>query len=76
MKVFVTRSSGFISDGQAREYENLEECVNTLLEKENYGKFEPELVISKPATLTKLGFLPGMEKDCEYVVEIYDTWRE
>lgn len=75
MKVFVTKSSKSLIDGEVREYKNLEECVNTLLEKENYGRFSPELVIGKPETLER--FMCTEEaKDCKYVVEIYDTWRE
>ena len=71
MKVFVTRSSKWISDGEVREYKDLTECIETLLSKEDYGMFSPELVISRPDD-----YLPEKAKSCEYEVEIYDTWRE
>ena len=71
MKVFVTRSSGWSSEGEIREYKDLDECVETLLKTEDFGNFEPGLVISRPDDLR-----PEREKSCDYEVEIYDTWRE
>ena len=71
MKVFVTRSSKWTRDGEVREYENLETCIKTLLETEDYGKWKPQLVIS---TIDQL--IPDFGQDCEYEIEIYDTWRE
>lgn len=71
MTVFVTRSSGWSSEGEIREYKDLDECVETLLKTEDFGKFAPELIISRPDDL-----LPERAKSCDYEVEIYDTWRE
>ena len=71
MKVFVTHSNGWSRDGQVREYENLESCVNTLLETENFNNWEPSVIISKIDDL-----VPDFGKECEYQVEIYDSWRE
>ena len=70
MRFFVTRSSEWRSDGEIREYDNLEECIETILNTENFGMFAPELIISRPDD-----FLKKSEK-CDYEIEIYDTWRE
>ena len=63
MRVAVTKTSdsGF---KKVREYKDLEECVDTLLQ-EDFDGFTPELVVSKENYL-----------DCKYTVEIYDSWRE
>ena len=63
MRVAVTKTSdsGF---KEVREYKDLEECVDTLLQ-EDFDGFTPELVVSKENNL-----------DCKYTVEIYDSWRE
>ena len=64
MRVLVKKTSES-SFKEIREYENLEECVDTLFENECFGSFTPEIVISEADYL-----------DCKYLVEIYDTWRE
>lgn len=71
MKVFVTYSSKWARDGEVREYESLETCVKTLLETEDYRKRKPHIIISMIDQLT-----PDFGQDCEYEIEIYDTWRE
>ena len=71
MKFFVTRSSKWRKDGEVREYDNLDECIETLLNTEDFGSFEPELIISRPDD-----FYPEKSKECDYEIEIYDTWRE
>ena len=68
MKFFVTRSSKWLRDGEVREYDNLEVCLETLFNTEDFGGSEPELIISKPDDLKS--------KECDYEIEIYDTWRE
>ena len=71
MKVFVTKASKWRRDGEVREYESLEECIKTLLKTEDFGKFAPEVIVSEPDD-----FLLDNHKECDYEVEIYDTWRE
>ena len=63
MRVAVTKTSdsGF---KEVREYKDLEECVDTLLQ-EDFDGFTPELVIFKENY-----------RGCKYTVEIYDSWRE
>jgi hypothetical protein len=71
MKVYVHRSSGWTKDGEVREYEDLETCVKTLLETENFHNWSPELIISKIDDL-----VPDFGQNCDYQIEIYDAWRE
>lgn len=71
MKVFVTKSSRWIPEGEVREYIDLDECIETLLSTEDFGKFAPEVIISRPDD-----YLPEKAKSCDYEVEIYDSWRE
>ena len=71
MKVFVTKSSKLQSEGEIREYKDLTECIETLLSKEDFGKFVPEVIISRPDDI-----YPCIWKSCDYIAEIYDTWRE
>ena len=63
MRVAVTKTSdsGF---KEVREYKDLEECVDTLLQ-EDFDGFTPELVIFEENY-----------RGCKYTVEIYDSWRE
>lgn len=70
MKICVTRTSDFNYD-EIKEYDNMEQCVEELLNPELYGQFAPEVVVSKPA-----GWHPVPVRKCDYIVEIYDTWRE
>ena len=42
-----------------------------MFETEDFGGYEKEFVISKPNEITD-----EMGKDCDYVIEIYDSWRE
>lgn len=60
----VSRTSKY-NESELREYEDLKDCVDTLLGME-FGTWDPELIISRPKK----------PDDCEYCVEIYDTWRE
>ena len=75
IKVYVIKTSQFTKkNGEIREYENLEECVNDLLKKENFGDFadDPlELVVSRPCAA-----LSDVSGSSDYIVEIYDDWRE
>lgn len=71
MKIFVTRSSEWRASGTVKEFEDLDSCINTLLETEDFGDYEPEVIVSKVSNP-----MFEKEKECEYAVEIYDTWRE
>ena len=70
MKICVTRTSDFDYE-EIKEYDNLEQCIKELLNPELYGRTTPEVVVSKPAN-----WHPASVRECDYVVEIYDTWRE
>jgi len=71
MKIFVTKSSEWRKDGEVKEYDNLKECIETLLNTEDFGEFEPGLIIKKPDD-----FYHEKTKECDYEIEIYNTWRE
>lgn len=70
IKCFIERTSS-LNWHDVRNYNNLEDCVNDLLDHENYGNGSPELVISKPRK-----YMVEEAQSCDYCVEIYDTWRE
>ena len=69
IKVCVTKSSdwGF----EVRKYKDLEECVEKLLSTENFYGWAPSVVVYHPDDC-----IPKEMHDCDYVVEIYDGWRE
>ena len=77
MKIYVKKTSTSIaySKGQVMEFEDLEEAVNKLLaDDEVFKEVEDdprELIVSKPHDGS-----PDKAKDCAYVIEIYDTYRE
>ena len=70
MKICITRTSDY-GYKEIKEYKSLDECVKELLNPDLYQKFAPEVVVSSPND-----WEPPKSKECEYVVEIYDTWRE
>lgn len=72
MKIHVERTSDW-HYGEIRDYDTLEDCINDLLEHENYGNNSPEVVVSKPNSET---WVPEKARQCDFRVEIYDTWRE
>ena len=73
MKVWVHSASDSWRDGKIREYSDLKDCIDTLLNTEDFGSFEPSIVVSKADDMTKEK--SGCE-DCEYEVMVYDTWIE
>lgn len=70
IKVCVTKTSNWQS-AEVRKYKDMEECVEKLLSNENFYGFEPSVVVSRPNNC-----IPKEMRDCDYVVEIYDGWRE
>lgn len=72
MKVFVRKASDSWGKGQVKEYENLQDCIDTLLETADFGRFEPGVIVSKADDMTK----DKCGEACEYEVTIYDTWIE
>ena len=72
MKVYVERSSDPWGKGTVREYADLDECIETLLATEDFGKWYPEIIVSRPDDITvkKIG------EKVEYEIELYDSWRE
>ena len=72
MKVLVEKASDPFGRGQVKEYENLQDCIDTLLETEDFGRFEPGVIVEKTDDTTEL----KCGEACEYEVMIYDTWIE
>ena len=76
MKVYICRTSGAFNSGYIKKCENFEECCESLLKTEDYGNFERylhELIIRKP---DKNSPFDEKEKECDWVIEIYDDYRE
>ncbi len=70
MKILITKSSDWDYE-EVKEYENLESCVEELLSRDElYHNNTPEVVVYKKRPWLEY------EQDVDYVVEIYDTWRE
>ena len=73
MKAFVYKTSGMRSDGKILESENLETLCNSILDLQDFKGFFPEIIVSKP----KMDYpRDEREKQCEWVIEIYDDYRE
>lgn len=64
MKVLVTKTNDWDFE-EIREYKDLDECCRTFLTQEDYRGSTPELVVSF-----------SENKECEYEVEIYNSYRE
>ena len=73
MKAFVYKTSGIRSIGQIMESESLEVLCNSIIDTQDFNGFIPELVISKPDMDCPYD---EREKQCEWVIEIYDDYRE
>ena len=77
MKILLKKTSEY-SFSEIREYKDLEEAVNVLLSDRSafqYHNSDPlELIISKP--YEKYYRSGDEELTCDYVIEIYDDWRE
>lgn len=70
MKILITKTSEWKYE-EVKEYESLESCVDEILSRnELFGNNSPEVVVSKKRPWFKY------EQDVDYIVEIYDTWRE
>ena len=70
VRIYITKTSDW-NYRNVKDYENLEACVNELLASDAFHDSSPELVISKPDDC-----VPKEADDCDYEVEIYNTWRE
>lgn len=70
MKIFVRKASGSWRKGKVTECENLQDCIDTLLETADFGGYEPGVIVQKADDMTK----DICGEMCEYVVTIYDDW--
>lgn len=67
MDIFVHRTSTEFGGGSVRQFNNLDECINTL-EEETHN--EAYVVRKTPS------YLRDVVKNTEWIVEIYDDYRE
>lgn len=71
MKVLIARTSEIFDDNAViKEFGTLEDCINELL-MEDFDGCTPSIIISKPGE-----WCSEAKKSCDYIAEIYDTWRE
>ena len=73
MKAFVHKTSGIRSNGKIMESESLETLCNSILVLQDFRGFTPEIIVSKPDMDNPYN---EREKQCEWVIEIYDEYRE
>lgn len=67
MDIYVHRTSNGVMKGSIRQFNSLDECINTL-EEEAHNE---EYVIRKVPS-----YLIDFAKNSEWIVEIYDDYRE
>ena len=72
MKVLVSKASEPWGEGQIEEYEDLQDCIDTLLETADFGRFSPSVIVRNADGITE--YKSGGA--CKYEVTIYDTWIE
>ena len=72
MKVYVSKTSDVWGEGKVKEYKDLQECIETLFATEDFGKCQPEIIVSKADDMS----VEKCGEECEYEVEIYDDYRE
>ena len=73
MKIYITHTNTRFNEGEIRECESLDTCCASLIDTEDFGKFAPGLVVSKPDMDSPL---EEKAKGCDWCVEIYDDYRE
>lgn len=70
IRICITKTSDW-KHVEVRTHENLEECVEQLLSREEFYGWTPSVIVSHPDDCT-----PVEGRDCDYQVEIYNSWRE
>ncbi len=68
MKFSITKTSERGFHNEIVERESLEQVINECLDPKFYYGSRPEVVVSRPESWE--------ESECDYVIEIYDDWRE
>ncbi|MBO7664061.1 MAG: hypothetical protein J6U01_11920 [Clostridia bacterium] len=68
MKVYVQKTSQVWGEGKAREYSNLSECIDSLLDNEDYGRWAPSVIVSRADDMTT----EECGEKCDYEILIYD----
>lgn len=73
MKAFVWKTSEDEKQGKILESESLATLCSSILDLQDFRGFSPELVLSKPDFDHPYD---EREKQCDWVIEIYDDYRE
>ena len=72
MKAYVKRASDHWGSGKVKEFKDLQECINTLLETEDFDDCTPSVIVSKADDMTK----DKCGERCDYEILIYDDYIE
>lgn len=72
MKAFVYKTSGMKEQGKTLEAADLGTICERLLILEDFKGWKPEIILSKPDEDP----YDEREKECDWVIEIYDDYRE
>ena len=72
MKIFVQKASGSWREGIVKESDNFQDFIDNLLDTEDFGGFEPGVIVKRADDMTK----DKCGEDCEYEITIYNTWIE
>ena len=72
MKIYISKASEPWGLGKVNEYSGLQECIETLLNNEKFGTFEPAVIVTKPCEM----IMDRIGEKAEYEVIIYDTYIE
>lgn len=67
MDIYVYRTTDSVIDGSIRQFNSLDECINTLEEETHNGEY----VVIKGSSYHR-----DIVKDSKWIVEIYDGYRE
>lgn len=71
MKILITKSSSLIYE-EVKEFDSLSSCIDEILSNEDlFVEHGPKVVVSRVPDWMSFDY-----KECDYRVEIYDTWRE
>lgn len=72
MKIWVRKARDSWREGKVKEYDNLQDCIDNLLDTEDFGGFEPGVIVARADDMTK----DKSGEECDYEVTIYDDYVE
>lgn len=72
MKIYINKASDTWGKGKVKDYQDLQSCIADLFETEDFGGFEPTIIVSKADDMTK----DKCGEECDFEVTIYDDYIE